>query len=85
MLARQGAALLFRQFRHAQAQVGQGDLAPRPHHEEQYIADAGAEAAQDGQRQPVQQPHEADQQPSCMALRPPLAAGVGGGAPRGTL
>jgi hypothetical protein len=85
MLARQGHALLFRQFRHAQAQIRQGNLAPRGHGDEQQAADGHAEAAEDGQGQPVQQPHEGDQQSHAGSLAASGVAGVGGGAPRGTL
>ena len=85
MLARQGHALGFRQFRHAQAQVRQGDRAPLAHDQEQHAADADAEAPQDGQGQPVQQPHEGDQQSHACSLAASGLGGVGGGAPRGTL
>jgi hypothetical protein len=67
VLARKPAPLRFREFRHAQAQVRQGDVAALAKYQEQQAADGLAETPKDGQGQPMQQPEESNQDPHATA------------------
>jgi hypothetical protein len=59
-MTREATPLRFRQFRHAQAQVRQGNVAAFAEHQEQQAADGLAETPEHGQGQPMQQPEESN-------------------------
>jgi len=67
MAARDVAPRRFVEFGHGQAQIGQRDMAAPAHDHEHQAADRFADAAQDGQRQEMQQPQYSEQDPHAAA------------------